>query len=125
MFKDYRYAHSAQYFYDIGNGIICNDIDECLVSNGGCDSNAVCSNMLGSRTCTCKMGYTGNGTFCENTDECLTDNGGCSSEANCTDTMGSRTCNCRSGYAGMENLKIRFFLILMPFQRIINGPRRH
>ena len=89
-------------FYNVGNGIICNDIDECLTSNGGCDNNAMCSNELGSRTCTCKMGYTGNGTYCENIDECLTNDGGCSSNANCTDTMGSRACQCNSGYTGIN-----------------------
>ena len=80
--------------------MICDDVDECLTSNGGCDNNAVCSNTLGSRMCTCKFGYTGNGTSCENVDECLTDNGGCSSNATCSDTKGSRSCQCKPGYAG-------------------------
>ena len=90
-------------FQNPGNGIVCNDIDECLESNGGCDSNAMCSNTLGSRMCTCKSGYSGNGTYCENVDECLNNNGGCSSSANCTDTMGNRNCQCNSGYTGMKS----------------------
>ena len=96
--------------FNIGNGIICNDIDECLVSNGGCDVNAMCSNTLGSRMCTCKSGYSGNGTYCANIDECLTNNGGCSSNANCADTIGSRTCQCKTGYSGIYKYILFIYL---------------
>jgi hypothetical protein len=41
------------------------DIDECRNNNNNCHSNASCSNVIGSYTCTCSTGYTGNGTFCE------------------------------------------------------------
>ena len=45
---------------------ICTFIDTCLVSNGGCDPNAICSHETPSNavTCTCKTGYsdTGNGS---------------------------------------------------------------
>ena len=30
-----------------GNGLLCSDIDECLTSNGGCNSSATCTNTLG------------------------------------------------------------------------------
>jgi len=40
------------------------DINECLTNNGGCDANADCTNTIGSRTCTCKSGYSGNGLNC-------------------------------------------------------------
>lgn len=43
----------------------CDEVDECLVGNGGCSPFAICTNLpLGSRTCTCNQGYTGNGTTC-------------------------------------------------------------
>lgn len=37
----------------------------CLINNGGCSSNALCSDLKnGVLKCTCKDGYTGNGTHC-------------------------------------------------------------
>ncbi|KAG2433424.1 hypothetical protein HXX76_008482 [Chlamydomonas incerta] len=41
------------------------DVDECATSNGGCDSNADCTNNLGAApTCTCRQGYIGDGLTC-------------------------------------------------------------
>ena len=40
------------------------DIDECVDNNGGCDVNAVCSNIVGSYFCYCKDGYYGHGNNC-------------------------------------------------------------
>ena len=40
------------------------DINECLTNNGGCSSNAKCTNTAGSRTCACKAGYSGDGVTC-------------------------------------------------------------
>jgi len=42
----------------------CADIDECAVSNGGCDTKAIYSNSEGSFACTCKSGFTGDGLTC-------------------------------------------------------------
>ena len=42
-----------------GNGTFCENIDECLADNGGCNTNANCTDTMGSRTCQCKSGYTG------------------------------------------------------------------
>ena len=89
----------------------CFDVDECLSNNGGCHQNAMCTNTLGSRTCTCKTGYAGNGTFCENVNECLTNNGGCDTNADCADTIGSRNCTCKSGFEGKDwPLKLNIFI---------------
>jgi hypothetical protein len=50
-------ATSKQYVID--------DLNECLVNNGGCSVNASCTNLPGSRTCTCNAGYTGDGLTCQ------------------------------------------------------------
>jgi len=40
------------------------DIDECATDNGGCSSQATCTNTPGSFTCTCLPGYSGCGFNC-------------------------------------------------------------
>ena len=41
------------------------DIDECVTRNGGCHSNASCTNNIGApRTCECKSGFSGDGISC-------------------------------------------------------------
>jgi len=40
------------------------DIDECLENNGGCDTQANCTNTIGSYECHCNQGYYGNGIEC-------------------------------------------------------------
>ena len=40
------------------------DINECLTNNGGCSTNAGCTNTQGSRTCQCNAGYSGYGVTC-------------------------------------------------------------
>jgi hypothetical protein len=76
--------------------------DRCTISNGGCDSQAICKTILPFvRTCTCKAGYSGNGQTCTLTNPCAIQNGGCSSSASCTSsTVGSRTCTCNAGMMG-------------------------
>ena len=44
------------------------DINECLTNNGGCHTNATCTNTIGSFTCACKSGYSGNGRNCSGTE---------------------------------------------------------
>jgi hypothetical protein len=84
----------------MGDGVTCQDVDECTTNNGGCDANARCTNTPGSRTCACNTGYAGTGLACSDVNECLTGNGGCSSNATCTNTPGSRTCACNAGFTG-------------------------
>ncbi|XP_035689728.1 fibrillin-2-like [Branchiostoma floridae] len=47
-----------------GDGVSCQDIDECSLGLDDCHSNADCRNTEGSYTCACSRGFTGNGTFC-------------------------------------------------------------
>ena len=40
------------------------DIDECSEGTFICEPNALCTNTIGSYTCTCKFGYTEDGSTC-------------------------------------------------------------
>ena len=40
------------------------DVNECTTNNGGCSAVAICTNTVGSFTCTCHSGYTGDGFTC-------------------------------------------------------------
>ena len=40
------------------------DIDEFALNNGGCNTDATCTNNDGSFMCTCNTGYTGDGVTC-------------------------------------------------------------
>ena len=40
------------------------DINECTDGIHTCDSNATCSDSIGTFTCTCNSGYTGDGQSC-------------------------------------------------------------
>ena len=40
------------------------DLDECIAGLHDCDDNAVCTNTLGSFTCTCKPNFEGDGVIC-------------------------------------------------------------
>ncbi|XP_068737583.1 uromodulin-like isoform X1 [Montipora capricornis] len=76
------------------------DIDECLVENHTCSSDAECINANGSYNCSCKAGYVGDGRNCSDIDECLVENHTCSSDAECINTNGSYNCSCKAGYVG-------------------------
>ena len=40
------------------------DVNECAASSSSCSSNALCTNNVGSYSCSCKAGFTGNGKSC-------------------------------------------------------------
>ncbi|KAK3264740.1 hypothetical protein CYMTET_26538, partial [Cymbomonas tetramitiformis] len=89
-----------------GNGTHCDDVDECLGDNGGCDERTTCTNEYGGRTCgVCPEGFTGNGASesggCVDTNECAVNNGGCDFYATCYNTPGGFYCgDCPSGFSG-------------------------
>ena len=39
-------------------------MNECSINNGGCSSDATCTNTDGSFICKCNNGYFGNGVSC-------------------------------------------------------------
>jgi hypothetical protein len=74
--------------------------DPCAVNNGGCSTDATCTNAGAGVTCTCQEGYVGDGMTCADVDECATGNGACDANATCTNTIGGRTCTCNAGSEG-------------------------
>ena len=40
------------------------DINECTSGTDNCDTNAVCTNVVGGHTCSCHPGFHGNGVTC-------------------------------------------------------------
>ena len=41
------------------------DINECTAGSHNCDTNAFCTNTVGSFSCACNAGYTGDGAICK------------------------------------------------------------
>ena len=77
---------------------IFSDIDECSEGTSGCSQ--LCTNTIGSYTCTCDNGYqlTNDNHTCTDIDECtVNNNGGC--EQTCHNTNGSYYCSCHYGYS--------------------------
>ncbi|KAJ7327685.1 dendrite reproteinration [Desmophyllum pertusum] len=80
------------------------DINECAVSNGGCDQQ--CTNTPGSYQCSCRLGYTQHGHTCRDINECQTlvpspCSCGVPGEpcgASCTNLVPSYVCTCANGF---------------------------
>lgn len=53
-----------------GDGMTCNDNNECQMDMGDCDPNANCNNTVGAYTCTCKGGFRATGTMMGKVGEC-------------------------------------------------------
>ncbi|CAH3131419.1 unnamed protein product, partial [Porites lobata] len=75
------------------------DYDECGGNNNHCHQNAICTNIIGSYSCRCSVGYAGDGLLCRDVDECSSGHQ-CDSSATCYNTDGSYTCTCNSGFTG-------------------------
>ena len=86
----------------VWNEILCTDIDECAL-NGTYPCHpgpAMCTNPVGSFTCSSKSRYVRNRTLCTAIDECADGTHNCHpGTAVCTNAMGSFTCSFKSGYA--------------------------
>ncbi|TKS85238.1 Fibrillin-3 Fibrillin-3 C-terminal peptide [Collichthys lucidus] len=82
-----------------GDGVTqCNDVDECLVDNGGCRNKAKCLNNRGSFSCLCESGFIlVNNTICEDINECIELNP-CGVNEECKNIDGSFKCPCRVGF---------------------------
>jgi len=47
-----------------GDGVVCEDVDECQTNLSRCHENGYCKNNIGSYECFCSGGYEGNGFDC-------------------------------------------------------------
>ena len=81
----------------ISGGKFCEDIDEC-VSNNDCDQNSNCTNLEGSYTCTCDLGYIGDGKRCRK-GTCSDDMCPLNEECVSSETI---QCRCKSGFERNE-----------------------
>ncbi|XP_067938387.1 EGF-containing fibulin-like extracellular matrix protein 2 isoform X2 [Watersipora subatra] len=93
-----------------GDGITCNDVDECAEGTDDCDRNAYCINTVGSFDCSCLIGYRGTGVDCWNIDECAEARSEknasdiyCNGRGECKDTDGSYRCKCDTGHVPAIN----------------------
>ena len=80
--------------------ILVADIDECLVSNGGCTQH--CLNHEGSYECSCRDGFEliSDGRTCDDMDECLAS----PCDHTCDNLLGGFRCECDEGFVLDEDL---------------------
>uniref|UniRef100_A0A8B9BS59 Fibulin-2 n=1 Tax=Anser brachyrhynchus TaxID=132585 RepID=A0A8B9BS59_9AVES len=92
----------------MGDGISCEDLDECLTGAHACSRGQLCVNTLGSFYCVnhrviCAEGFILNRhRKCVDINECVTDTHTCQRREHCVNTMGSFKClqelSCQPGY---------------------------
>ena len=76
------------------------DVNEC--ASRPCDSNAQCTDTIGSFQCTCNQGFVGNGEVCSQLPPqsgCDTSSP-CATDAICSMANGGYACQCKPGYTG-------------------------
>ncbi|CAH1253081.1 VWDE [Branchiostoma lanceolatum] len=78
----------------VGNGYVCEDIDECKSGVHACLH--LCNNLPGTYECTCADGFVSIADECIDVDECALGLDECTHS--CTNTNGSYTCMCPAGY---------------------------
>ncbi len=85
----------------------CYDIDECSEDVGTglqhCGSNTICTNSIGSFSCSCNSGYQNHvaNQGCSDVDECSTNQfPKCQANSDCVNLIGNYECICSAGYTG-------------------------
>ena len=85
----------------VGNGIVCNDVDECRQGSARCRAGQSCTNTIGSYSCGCEAGFRAGrgGAGCEDVDECAELARPCGDGlARCSNGAGSYDCACPRGH---------------------------
>ena len=86
----------------------CTELNECSSKNGHfeglayCGRNTVCTNTVGSFTCTCNTGYEdfAEHSGCIDTNECSAGTANCGANSNCWNFPGTFVCTCKVGFTG-------------------------
>ncbi|XP_041129580.1 fibulin-2-like isoform X2 [Polyodon spathula] len=85
----------------MGDGISCEDVNECLTDSHNCQARERCINTIGSFKCekeiVCPPGYQLKGDNCEDIDECAVGSHNCNVGLECQNTVGSFYCNPKQG----------------------------
>lgn len=84
--------------YD-GDGLLCEDVDECAAASFPCLTGSTCLNKPGSFQCICGSGYEIVGSACLDIDECSRGLAACPPNSACLNTPGFYDCQCVQGYA--------------------------
>lgn len=83
-----------------GDGVRCEDVNECEMNTHDCNQDAVCYNNVGSYECRCLPGFRGDGRDCERDLSCadLT----CDVNAQCVfdSELETPKCECHVGFSG-------------------------
>lgn len=81
------------------------DVNECLTNP--CGKNTICTDTLGSFTCSCKPDYTGDPMKgCVDIDECTALEKPCGKYAICENASPGYNCKCLQGYRAVPDAKI-------------------
>ena len=84
---------------EVREGSVCVDADECADGSHTCASNEVCTDIIGSFSCSCAPGWEGSAGSCGDVDECSDGTHICSNTEVCTNTPGSYNCDtCKTGF---------------------------
>uniref|UniRef100_A0AAF5CYM2 EGF-like domain-containing protein n=1 Tax=Strongyloides stercoralis TaxID=6248 RepID=A0AAF5CYM2_STRER len=90
----------------IGNGIECEDKDECESGEHICGKHSKCKNVFGAYQCVCDPGFLATEDGCIDDNECEKETALCgkyslkNETTDCINIIGSYECKCKSGYFG-------------------------
>lgn len=102
-----------------GDGIICDNVDECVQGTANCSPNATCTDLNGGYRCDCTPPYIGDGTVCSlcGNDVCNEGEGCLSCEADCG-VCGAR---CEGGACQVVGLRVLDVETLSDFGALAEG----
>uniref|UniRef100_A0A0N5C2R8 EGF-like domain-containing protein n=1 Tax=Strongyloides papillosus TaxID=174720 RepID=A0A0N5C2R8_STREA len=90
----------------IGDGIECQDKDECETGEHICGEHSKCKNIFGAYHCVCDPGFIATEEGCIDDNECEKETALCGKNSlknqttDCINIIGSYECKCKSGYFG-------------------------
>ncbi|CAH1796298.1 unnamed protein product, partial [Owenia fusiformis] len=89
----------------VGNGVTCENTNECLQGIFECPLYSTCVDNVGSYVCNCDTGFVEIANQCTDIDECSDNNlNNCDVDATCVNQVGSYLCYCNQGYLGDGNI---------------------